>query len=63
MYKDIKDAHNQKKERKKKQGPVTVIETRNNSTLTTIEDNTWATKEILQKQRLQERNNAQTLSS
>jgi hypothetical protein len=36
-------------------------ETRNSSTLTTTKDNTRSKKEILQKQHLQEGNDAQTL--
>jgi hypothetical protein len=40
-----------------------VMNTRNNNTLTTTVDYTQITKDILQKQRLYEGNNAQVLSS
>jgi hypothetical protein len=52
-----------KKERNGKQILCRDDETRKRSTLTTTIDSTRTTKDILQKQRLQEGNNAQALLS
>jgi hypothetical protein len=52
-----------KKRENENKDPVMVMNHSQQSPLTTTEDNTQTTKEILQKQRFQEGNNAQALSS
>jgi hypothetical protein len=53
MCKDITDAHNQEKNKKREnenKDPIAAMNHSQQKPLTTTEDNTWTTNEILQKQ-------------